>query len=700
MTDNMKYNGQMVFGLDIGTRSIVGSVGYMEKNSKFNVVAHCVKEHETRAMLDGQIHDIQQVGDSIAFVKRELENQIGHSLNEVCIAAAGRVLKTVTVRIDTDRNDDTAINDEEIYSLDLLGVEKAYELIREEHGDVEFYCVGYTIVRYYMNDYVIGNLEGHKAKKIGADVLATFLPHEVVEGLYSAVNIAGLQVESLTLEPIAAINVAIPEQYRLLNIALLDVGAGTTDICITKDGSVVAYGMIPHAGDEITESIVHKCLVDFNTAEKIKRASLNKRSISYQDIMGLKNKLTAEDIRSIYKDCVNNMTREMAEKIKELNGGKSVNAVFIVGGGGKIHDFAPSIANYLDIQAERVALRGEEVLGDVNFLMEGVKKDPLLVTPIGICINYYDQKNNFIFVNINGQRIKLYDNDRLTVVDVVMQAGISNIDLFPKRGKELTFEVNGQTKTIRGDMGEAAIIMVNDKEANLNSKIIKNDNIVIKPSVLGKAAEYTIEKLAEYKSTLKFYVNGRTIECPKVAEVNGNLVTGMYNIKENDKISIPDFYKLSQLLQFMDIEPEDREIYINGHEAIDDEPIYNEFKIVFNDIKKEEIIENVEDDFDINQKYDDFKSKNEDKSPVVNFKEEETKVKQNDDSSSIIIIVNKTPVTLKNKKSYVFVDIFDFYPFDTRRVAGVELVTTVNGKPCTFMQEIFDGDILELYWRN
>ncbi len=51
----------------------------------------------------------------------------------------------------------------------------------------------------------------------------------------------------MTLEPIAAINVAIPEAFRMLNIALVDVGAGTSDISITRDGSIIAYGMIPFA---------------------------------------------------------------------------------------------------------------------------------------------------------------------------------------------------------------------------------------------------------------------------------------------------------------------------------------------------------------------------------------------------------------------------------------------------------------------
>ena len=73
------YGGELVFGLDIGTRSVVGTVGFRE-NDKFNVVAHCVKEHETRAMIDGQIHDIGQVGHIIAQVKAKLEEQLEHPL--------------------------------------------------------------------------------------------------------------------------------------------------------------------------------------------------------------------------------------------------------------------------------------------------------------------------------------------------------------------------------------------------------------------------------------------------------------------------------------------------------------------------------------------------------------------------------------------------------------------------------------------
>ena len=700
----LKLPEHLVFGLDIGTRSIVGSVGYMD-GKKFNVAGHYVKEHETRAMMDGQIHDIAKVGETIDYVKRELENQIGRPLNDVCIAAAGRVLKTVTIHVDMDRVDDMAVNEEDIYSLDMLGVEKAYDIMRADFPDVEFYCVGYTVVKYYMNGYIIGNLEGHKGKNIGADILATFLPNEVIEDLYSATGIAKLNVANLTLEPIAAINIAIPENYRLLNIALVDVGAGTSDISITKDGSIIAYGMIPHAGDEITEAIVNRCLCDFKTAETIKLNSMKKgaKSISYKDVMGLKQKLTPADVREMYAGTVDNMTREIAEKIKELNGGRSVNAVFVVGGGGKAFGFTETLANHLGIPKERVALRGEEVLGDVNFLVEGVKKDPLLVTPIGICMNFYNQKNHFIYVNINDERIKLYDNDHLNVVDAAMQIGFPNDSLFPKRGKSLSFNLNNKLKLIKGDLGEAAQITVNGHDANINTKIAKNDKIYIKESTAGADASYTVGQLSEYKESISFMINGVNVTCPKFAEVNKELVTASYEIQEGDDIHIRDYYTVLQILQFMDFDSTGKAIYVNGHKASEDEPVYGGFKVSFEDI--DYLKEQPEEEFNENDQAEVYED------TVNNYVEEqevnETKVEKKAETvvstasnipMNITITVNGTPVVLKNKSSYIFVDILDFYPFNTQKAGGSDLVRKINGVNCEFTSPLKQGDAAEIYW--
>lgn len=690
MPEINKYNDKLVFGLDIGTRSIVGSVGYMEKN-RFHVIAHYVKEHETRAMLDGQIHDIGMVSETISKVKKELELQVQTPLKDVCIAAAGRVLKTITVHIDYDLPTEQQINSEQVYSLDLMGVEKAYDIIREEDTDIKFYCVGYTVIKYYLNDYMITNLEGHKAKKISADVLATFLPEDVVDGLYTAVEEADLNVANMTLEPIAAINIAIPQNYRLLNIALVDVGAGTSDISITKDGSIIAYGMIPHAGDELTETLVSRYLVDFNTAETIKRASVLNKQISFKDIMGLKQKVSPQEIRETYAPTVAAMTREIADKIKELNGGKSVSAVFVVGGGGKVSGFTSSLAGYLDIPKERVALRGAEVLTQIDFIREGIKKDPLLVTPIGICLSFYDQKNNFIFVQINDERIKLYDNDKLTVTDAAMQIGFPNEDLFPKRGKELEFTVNGEKRMIRGLPGEPAVISINGEPANIHSKIIKNDRIHITESTTGAAAEATIDRLPEYKSSMTFIINGQSVICPCFVQVNGELKPGDYSIFSGDAIEILNYYTVEQVLRFLDIEYDSMDIRLNNRIALPGDLVYENFNLDFEAFpdKTEEIPSYEEKE----------KPEPENAAGPPKLSETETSHDNKIINSAITVIINNSPVILKNKNRYIFVDILDFYPFDTSVAGGSELITTINGERCDFTGVINNGDVLEIYWK-
>ena len=307
MNETQTFEQPYVFGLDIGTRNVVGTVGYKEGN-EFIVVAQYVMQHETRAMIDGQIHDIGRVGKVIQTVKEELEKQIECPLTEVCIAAAGRVLKTVTTNVEYEYPEETVVTKEDIHTLDLLGIEKAQSLLKEKNDTrYKFYCVGYSTVKFFLNDEVFISLEGHKANKIGEDIIVTFLPEDVVDGLYAAVGQAGLSVANMTLEPIAAINVAIPENYRMLNIALVDVGAGTSDISITRDGSIIAYGMIPHAGDELTEVIVQHFLVDFNMAESIKLQSTTSDTVTYKDIMSIEHTIPAEDVWEVVAPVVDNI---------------------------------------------------------------------------------------------------------------------------------------------------------------------------------------------------------------------------------------------------------------------------------------------------------------------------------------------------------------------------------------------------------
>ena len=683
---------QLVFGLDIGTRSVVGTVGYKKNINDFTVVAQAVKVHDTRAMMDGQIHDINRVAETISYVKQNLEKQIGKKLEEVCIAAAGRVLKTVTVHVDTEFPQEIIVDTEIIRTLELMGVESAYQKMKqEETDDTNYYCVAYTVMKYYLNDFPISNLEDHKANKIAADVLATFLPEEVISGLYTAVEKAGLRVANLTLEPIAAIQVAIPEKFRLLNIALVDVGAGTSDISITKGGSIIAYGMIPMAGDIFTEELVGLHLVDFATAEQIKMdATLKKKAINYKDIMGLTQRTTPEEIQQELQPLVESMTKQVADKIKELNGGKSVSAVFVVGGGGKVEGYTDSLANHLGIPSERVALRGEEVLGFVRFLQEDIKKDPMLVTPIGICLHYYEDKNNFIFVTVNGESVKLYDNNRLTVMDAALQNGFPNEKLFPQRGKELNFTLNGTKRMVRGEAGEAAEITVNGKPAAVNSSIEPNARIEIKPSTMGKPASYEVRQLPEYRSTIKFIVNKKQITCPKFIEANGKLVSEYYSIQEGDELKLLSYYTLEMLLEFMDL-PFTNNIYVNNRKASKQEKVYENFTVewslepeIFQEewtVEPEESIEEIVEEKPVEQERE-----------VVVTPEAKP-------VTEVRLIVNGKPIALRGKSSYAFVDILDFYPFDVSVAHGETVVMQINGERAEFTTKVNTGDIIDLYWK-
>lgn len=560
---------KLVYGLDIGTRSIVGTVGYKTGERAFTVVAQCTRLHETRAMMDGQIHDITSVANTISQITGELEKQTGKKLKEVCIAAAGRVLKTARTFAEVEFDEEVVVDEEIVHSLEMLGVEKAHRKVKEDTKEEghHFFCVAYTVVHYYLNGFIITNLEEHKASKIGVEVLATFLPDEVIDGLYAAVGKAGLSVENLTLEPIAAMLVAIPENYRLLNIALVDVGAGTSDICITRDGTVAGYGMIPMAGDKLTEAIAKKRLVDYNNAERMKlETSTKKKTITYTDIMGIKQKADREDIVGDIAACVEEMAHAIAGQIMELNGGKPVSAVFVVGGGGKIEGFLERLSEELAVPRERVALRGEEVLSFVTFLQEGIKKDSLLVTPIGICLNYYEQRNNFIFVRVNEERIKLYDNGTLTVADAAMQYGYPNEKLFPTRGKELHFTVNKEKRTIKGKPGEAAEITLNGEQAGMNTAIVQNDRIKIMEATRGADASCTVGSLQELKQAFSFTVNGNKVMVPRPVWVNGEKVSEYYELKEEDDLSIPECDTLEQVLAYLDIVPQGK-VYVNGEVA-------------------------------------------------------------------------------------------------------------------------------------
>lgn len=736
---------KFVFGLDIGTRSIVGTVGYLS-GGKFHVIAQRIQEHDTRAMMDGQIHDINKVAEGIVKVKKLLEKDTGKKLKDVCVAAAGRVLQTVTQRVQLIFSQERDITKEDMSELSMKGVRMAYDaLYRKVGADFRFYCVGHTVVHYYVNDYVITNPEGHKGSVLAADILATFLPDEVVDGLYKAVELAELRVANLTLEPIAAMNVAIPERFRLLNIALVDIGAGTSDICITKEGSVIAYGMLPLAGDRLTDCIAEHYLVDFETAEQMKRQLAEQEEIHFEDIMGLPKTVAAKEVMEVLNDVVIDMTTQVSSKIIELNGGKPVSAVFIVGGGGMIPGYTRRLAAKLDIPGERVAIRGKEVMRDIVFENENPVMDSMMVTPIGICYSFYEPSNNFIFVDINGSATKLYDNGRLTISDAVAGVKISNEDLFPKRGKNLSFTVDDRTENLKGKIGEPSTILLNGNEVGLHAAIRNGDKIKIRRSTKGEDAVCYVKQLPEMQEELVITANGREIAFSKRVEVNEKEMNKEYRIKDGDFLHVFQWYPIERISSVLAI-PRGTKITVNGETAEPEQRIYD------GDVLKWEVPESLKEPqepvispeevpetqggtgFDhlltgssklrsLGQQISEAAKKTENlgwlkdipsyRPTAVTPPSMESPAQTSastameaairsaaSEPSAMVVEVNGQPVILKGKEKYVYVDVFNFYPFDLTPRGGYTIVTLHNGAQAQYMAPLKQGDKIELRWER
>lgn len=672
-------NDNMIFGLDIGTRSIVGIVGIKE-DTGFKVLASHVKLHDTRSMLDGQIHDIEQVAKTIVAVKDELEKKLNRKLKKVCIAAAGRVLKTMETSIAMDIDDKEEISHDMILSLELQGMEKAMHKINYVDADetLPFYCVGYSVTNYYLNDFVMKNLEGHKGSRIGADVLSTFLPSEVVGSLYKVVEEAGLEVYSLTLEPIAAIEVAIPENYRLLNIALIDIGAGTSDIAITKGGSIIAYGMIPYAGDEVTESIVHEYLVDFKTAEKIKiKASGKAKTVSFKDAIGLKQTVELEHVRQIMSDSNKALAKNIADKIKELNGGHATNAIFVVGGGGRIKGFEKLLADEIGLQKERVAIRGKDVLATVEVLDKDFKKLPEFVTPIGICLTgLNNNEHDFVEVFLNDESIRIFNTNRLKVMDVVALKGIDPKSFIARYGQNVTFTLNGEPKELKGSIGEAAKIYVNQKEASLSTPITMHDYINIIPAVNGKEPDISLK---DYVGDAYVYLNEKKMILDVHFTCNNSQVSAHHRIKNGDVIDVVR-PSVGEVLEGFNVDY--THVFINETEAGTDQII--EFG---------DQVQTFVDD----QKLFEKKENGESSEQIVSSKKGEASIDVN--SHGIDVTVNGELVRMDKKDRYSFIDIFDYIDFDRTKAMGT-LITLRNDEKCSYMDPIGHGDVLKLYWKG
>ena len=539
-----------LFALDIGTRSVVGII-LEEQNDHFHVIDILVKEHKERAMVDGQIHNVLYVAQLINEIKNELEKKHG-PLTKVSVAAAGRALKTEQASIKIDIKNRPIFTEEDISRLELLAVQQAQaqllSLKDEDEQKNHYYCVGYSVLYYKLDGEEIGSLLDQQGNEAVIEVIATFLPRVVVESLLAALKRAELEMEAMTLEPIAAINVLIPPSMRRLNVALVDIGAGTSDIAITDKGTVVAYGMVPTAGDEITEALSDQFLLDFPIAENIKRQLSTEDEIIIHDILGFDQTYPKEEVVQAIQPSIQNLAMSIGAEILKLNNQVPPKAVMLVGGGSLTPLLPTEVSKVLNLPENRVAVRGIDAIQNLT-KDPTIPPTPELVTPIGIAIAAKRAPIQYMSVTVNQQVVRLFEMKEMTVSDAFLAANIRAKQLYGKPGHGMAITVNGQDIFVPGGHGEPATILVNGEIASTKTMIKNGDTISLEEGKNGLNATATVKDIIDPALIKVITFQGKRYTINPHIKVNGKHCTLDLQLKDRDNIEITTIEVIEEFLQ-------------------------------------------------------------------------------------------------------------------------------------------------------
>lgn len=563
-TPEKKKNPERIFALDIGTRSVIGIVAEYDGET-LRILDTERQEHTTRAMLDGQIHDVPQVAAVIRQVKSALSERVG-PLRSAAVAAAGRALYTMTATAEADTYG--LISEKREKNLEFAAVQNAQKQLAISNtveDATDYYCVGYSTIKFELDGVQLKTLVGQRGKKASATVIATFLPRQVIDSMQSALQASGLDMKALTLEPIAAINVLIPPTMRHLNLTLVDIGAGTSDVAITRNGSVIAYGMVPLAGDEITEAISLKFLLDFNVAEQIKRNAANGENSKFSDILGLEYELTPDEVLDPIMPTIQNLAGAISRHIMELNNNEAPQAVLLAGGGAMTPRLQKLVADILKMPLNRVAVSRPNNIDGIVDLPDSLKSSDS-VTPLGILKIASSNTLHFMRVYIDDQEYSLFNFREMTVSDALLSAGKDLRSLNGKPGEGISVTIDGEKTFFPGSMGTMAKIFMNGQEVDLETSVEDECYITVEKGENGRSPEITIRDLETKAPTYPVFLNGAEIEVASQWQLNGKDCEMDTILSDGDELTIKEDNTMLDFLKSADLAPTGKKVQysLNG----------------------------------------------------------------------------------------------------------------------------------------
>ena len=370
-------------GLDIGTTKIVAMVGAKNEFKKLEILG--IGKSQSLGVHRGVVNNITQTIESIKYAIEEAKMESGEeNIKEVVVGIAGQHIRSLQHSdYITRENPDKVIDNNDIDEL----INQVYKLVM---------LPGEEIIHVLPQDFKVDGQSEIKEPigMYGSRLEANF--HIVVGQVSSIRNIgrciksSGLEMADITLEPLASADAVLSNEEKEAGIALIDIGGGTTDVAIFKDGIIRHTAVIPFGGNVITEDIKEGCSIMGNQAEQLKvkfgsawpgenketeivaipgLLGRDPKEISLKTLSKIINARVVEIIEQVYLEIKNYGNDEVKKKL--------IGGIVLTGGGSQLKHLK-QLVEYVTGMDTRIGFPGEHLAGDTK------NSSPIFSTAVGL----------------------------------------------------------------------------------------------------------------------------------------------------------------------------------------------------------------------------------------------------------------------------------------------------------------------------
>lgn len=385
-------------GLDIGTTKIVAMIGQKNQYGKLETIG--VGKSKSMGVHRGVVNNITQTIQSIQNAVSEAEATSDIKIDGVTVGIAGQHIRSLQHSDYITRpNAERVINEEDIERL----INQVHKLVM---------LPGEEIIHVLPQDFKVdGQAEikepiGMYGERLEANFHVVVGQVSSIRNIGRCIQTAGLSLEGITLEPLASAKAVLSQEEKEAGVALIDIGGGTTDLAVFKDGIIRHTAVIPFGGNVITEDIKEGCSIIEKQAEllKIKFGSAwpgeNKdneivsipglrgrdpKEISLKNLSKIIHARVVEIIEQVYVEIKNYGHEEQKKKL--------IAGIVLTGGGSQLNHLK-QLVEYITGMDTRVGYPNEHLAGD----SDGDITSPLYATAVGLVLDGLERQEKQAFV--------------------------------------------------------------------------------------------------------------------------------------------------------------------------------------------------------------------------------------------------------------------------------------------------------------